>query len=244
MRRVLVVDDENIRLVLKTLLKRHGYDVEVANSGESALALVDSFGPDVIPHGRAHAEDGRPRPARHAQRRSRTRPPVIVMSAYGSVDLALEAMKARAYDYVGKPFKPDEIVLVRERRRRSSAARTARSADQESQFESILAKSHAMSEIFPHHHEDRRLRTTVLIQGESGVGKEARRARGCISARPAESSLRCPSAAARSRRTSSRAGSSVTSAGAFTDAHLRPPRPLRGGGRRHALPRQGSAGSR
>jgi CheY-like chemotaxis protein len=49
MRRVLVVDDEeNIRLVLKTLLKRHGYDVEVADSGESALALVDSFGPDVI----------------------------------------------------------------------------------------------------------------------------------------------------------------------------------------------------
>ena len=49
MRRVLVVDDEeNIRLVLKTLLKRHGYDVEVADSGESALVLVDSFGPDVI----------------------------------------------------------------------------------------------------------------------------------------------------------------------------------------------------
>src|SRR4051812_3663607 len=49
MRRVLVVDDEeNIRLVLKTLLKRHGYEVEVADGGEAALALVDSFGPDVI----------------------------------------------------------------------------------------------------------------------------------------------------------------------------------------------------
>src|ERR1700689_5163157 len=49
MRRVLVVDDEeNIRLVLRTLLKKHGYEVEVADSGESALAMVDVFGPDVI----------------------------------------------------------------------------------------------------------------------------------------------------------------------------------------------------
>ena len=49
MRRVLVVDDEeNIRLVLQTLLRKHGYEVEAAASGEEALALVDSFGPDVI----------------------------------------------------------------------------------------------------------------------------------------------------------------------------------------------------
>ena len=49
MRRVLVVDDEeNIRLVLRTLLRKHGYDVEVADSGETALAMVDTFGPDVI----------------------------------------------------------------------------------------------------------------------------------------------------------------------------------------------------
>ena len=49
MRRVLVADDEeNLRLVLRTLLRRHGYEVETAQTGEEALALVDSFGPDVI----------------------------------------------------------------------------------------------------------------------------------------------------------------------------------------------------
>ena len=49
MRRVLVVDDEeNIRLVLRTLLKKHGYDVEVADSGEAALAALEAFDPDVI----------------------------------------------------------------------------------------------------------------------------------------------------------------------------------------------------
>src|ERR1700716_2595247 len=49
MRRVLVVDDEeNIRIVLRTLLRKHGYEVEVADSGESAMAQIDSFGPDVV----------------------------------------------------------------------------------------------------------------------------------------------------------------------------------------------------
>ncbi|HEX6278195.1 MAG TPA: response regulator, partial [Polyangiaceae bacterium] len=49
MRRVLVVDDEeNLRLVLKTLLRRHGYEVESAATGEEALGLVDAFGPDVV----------------------------------------------------------------------------------------------------------------------------------------------------------------------------------------------------
>ena len=112
MRRVLVVDDEeNIRLVLKTLLKRHGYDVETADSGESALALVDSFGPDVIlTDVRMPKMNGLDLLATLKAKQNPAT--VIVMSAYGSVDLALEAMKAGAYDYVGKPFKPDEIVLT------------------------------------------------------------------------------------------------------------------------------------
>ena len=104
MRRVLVVDDEeNIRLVLKTLLKRHGYDVEVADSGESALALVDSFGPDVIlTDVRMPKMNGLDLLATLKAKQNPAT--VIVMSAYGSVDLALEAMKGGAYDYVGMPF--------------------------------------------------------------------------------------------------------------------------------------------
>ena len=107
MRRVLVVDDEeNIRLVLKTLLKRHGYEVETADGGESALALVDSFGPDVIlTDVRMPKMGGLDLLATLKAKQNPAT--VIVMSAYGSVDLALEAMKAGAYDYVGKPFKPD-----------------------------------------------------------------------------------------------------------------------------------------
>lgn len=177
MRRVLVVDDEeNIRLVLKTLLKRHGYEVEVADSYDSALTLVDSFGPDVILTDVRMPKLGGLDLL--ATLRAKQNPAtVIVMSAYGSVDLALEAMKAGAYDYVGKPFKPDEIVLaLRKAEERETLRRENRALKEqiqkENQFESILAKSQSMADIFRTITKIADYKTTVLIQGESGVGKE------------------------------------------------------------------------
>src|ERR1700760_2248949 len=129
MRRVLVVDDEeNIRLVLRTLLKKQGYEVEVADSGESALAMIETFGPDVIlTDVRMPKMGGLDLLA--TLRVKQVPATVIVMSAYGNIDLALEAIKAGAYDYVSKPFKPDEIVLAlrkaeeRETLRRENRAR-------------------------------------------------------------------------------------------------------------------------
>jgi two-component system response regulator AtoC len=99
------------------------------------------------------------------------------MSAYGNVDLALEAMKAGAYDYVGKPFKPDEVVLaLRKAEERESLRRENRALKEqirsENQFESILAKSPQMGEIFRTISKIAEFKTTVLISGESGVGKE------------------------------------------------------------------------
>ncbi|MGH7438043.1 MAG: sigma-54-dependent transcriptional regulator [Polyangiaceae bacterium] len=177
MRRILVVDDEeNIRLVLRTLLKKHGFDVEVADSGEAALGLLDAFDPDVI------LTDVRmPRMGGLdllATLKAKQHPAtVIVMSAYGNVDLAIEAMKAGAYDYVGKPFKPDEIVLaLRKAEERESLRRENRAlreqVSQSSQFESILAKSKEMVEIFRTISKISEFKTTVLVTGESGTGKE------------------------------------------------------------------------
>jgi two-component system, NtrC family, response regulator AtoC len=177
MRRVLVVDDEeNIRLVLRTLLKKHGYEVELADSGEAALASLDSFDPDVI------LTDVRmPRMggldllgALKAKQHPAT---VIVMSAYGNVDLAIEAMKAGAYDYVSKPFKPDEIVLaLRKAEERESLRRENRALreqmQKDTQFSSIVAKSREMADIFRTITKIAEFKTTVLVTGESGTGKE------------------------------------------------------------------------
>src|SRR6187402_2993625 len=99
MKRVLVVDDEeNIRLVLRTALKRNGYEVEVAGSGEEALPLIDSFGPDfVITDVRMPKMGGLD--LLSTLKAKGNEATVIVMSAYGNMDLALDAMKAGAYDY-------------------------------------------------------------------------------------------------------------------------------------------------
>jgi two-component system response regulator AtoC len=177
MRRILVVDDEeNIRLVLRTMLRKHGYEVEVADSGEAALALLDTFGPDVIlTDVRMPKMGGMDLLATlKAKQYPAT---VIVMSAYGNVDLALEAMKAGAYDYVGKPFKPDEVVLALKKAEEREALRRENRAlkeqiRQENQFESILAKSPQMVDIFRTISKIADFKTTVLIHGESGTGKE------------------------------------------------------------------------
>jgi two-component system, NtrC family, response regulator AtoC len=176
-RRVLVVDDEeNLRLVLRTLLRRNGYEVETAESGEEALPLVDAFGPDVVLTDVRMPKMGG-LDLLSALRAKGNDATVIVMSAYGNMDLALDAMKAGAYDYVQKPFKPDEIVLaLRKAEERESLRRENRALRdeirKEHRFEDILAKSRPMQEIFHTIAKISDYKTTVLITGESGVGKE------------------------------------------------------------------------
>jgi two-component system response regulator AtoC len=176
-RRVLVVDDEeNIRLVLRTLLKRHGYEVETAPGGEEAVGLVESFGPDVV------ITDVRmPRMGGMdllgTLRAKGNDATVIVMSAYGNLDQAIDAIKAGAYDYIQKPFKPDEVVLaLRKAEERESLRRENRvlreEIRREHRFEDILAKSSLMQGVFRTIAKIANYKTTVLITGESGVGKE------------------------------------------------------------------------
>jgi two-component system response regulator AtoC len=177
MRRVLVVDDEeNVRLVVRTFLKREGYDVEVATNGEEALGLVESFGPDVIlTDVRMPKMGGLDLLATlKAKGHEAT---VIVMSAYGNVDQALEAIKAGAYDYVQKPFKAEEVLLtLRKAEEREALRRENRALRQqirkEDLFEDILAKSPPMQAIFRTITKIADYKTTVLVTGESGVGKE------------------------------------------------------------------------
>jgi two-component system response regulator AtoC len=176
-RRVLVVDDEeNLRVVLRTLLRRNGYEVETASNGEDALSLVDSFGPDFILTDVRMPKLGGLDLLQTLKAKG-NEATVIVMSAYGNMDMAIAAMKAGAYDYVQKPFKPDEVVLaLRKAEERELLRRENRALRdeirKENKFEDILAKSASMQEIFRTITKIADYKTTVLVTGESGVGKE------------------------------------------------------------------------
>jgi two-component system response regulator AtoC len=171
-----VDDEENLRVVLRTLLRRHGYEVETASSGEEALTMVDSFGPDVVLTDVRMPKMGG-LDLLSTLKAKGNEATVIVMSAYGNMDLALDAMKAGAYDYVQKPFKPDEVVLaLRKAEERELLRRENRALRdeirKEHRFEDILAKSGRMQEIFRTITKIAEYKTTVLVTGESGVGKE------------------------------------------------------------------------
>ncbi len=162
--------------MLRTLLRRHGYEVETASSGEEGLAMVDSFGPDVVLTDVRMPKMGG-LDLLSTLKAKGNEATVIVMSAYGNMDLALDAMKAGAYDYVQKPFKPDEVVLaLRKAEERELLRRENRALRdeirKEHRFEDILAKSARMQEIFRTISKIAEYKTTVLVTGESGVGKE------------------------------------------------------------------------
>jgi two-component system response regulator AtoC len=177
-----VDDEENIRLVLRTLLRKHGYEVQVAASGEEALELFDKSldaggGPPdfVLADVRMPGMGGLGLCEALQNRGSNAT--LIVMSAYGSLELAIEALKRGAYDYIGKPFKQDEVLLVlakaEERetlRRENRALRRAVEGDRE--LTELLGESEPIRHVLKLVQKVAEYRTTVLIQGESGTGKE------------------------------------------------------------------------
>jgi two-component system response regulator AtoC len=177
MRRVLVVDDEeNVRLALTTLLRKHGYEVEVAGNGREALELLGRFGPDfVLTDVRMPQMSGVDLLAEIKARGFDAT--VIVMSAFGRIDQALEVIRAGAYDYIAKPFRGDEVILAlkkaeeRETLRRENRA-LKEQIRQENRFEDMFARSKAMEAIFKSVQKVADYKTTVLVTGESGVGKE------------------------------------------------------------------------
>lgn len=174
---VLVIDDEpNMRHMLTAVLEKNGYAVTSASNGNEALSILGNRQYDMILCDiRMPVMDGLGFLKRAADRKIDTT--TIVMSAYGTIDTAVEAMRLGAADYISKPFKPDEILLklgqIEERNRLKEENIRLRNAVQEAcSFENMLAKSRAMTEIFETIRKIADFKTTVLITGESGTGKE------------------------------------------------------------------------
>src|SRR4051794_39520903 len=177
LRSILIVDDEEpIRQVLTEVLGGSGYVVRTAADGEEALRELSANDYDaVVTDVRMPRMDGLSLVRAIQQVAPETT--VIVMSAYGSHDLAIEAMKAGAYDYLGKPFRPDEVLLVlrkaEERERlRAENRRLRREIEASRGKAGIIAESPAMKEVLRVVNKVAPAKTTVLITGESGTGKE------------------------------------------------------------------------
>jgi two-component system response regulator AtoC len=163
--------------MLSSFLRKHNYHTDEAGNGEDALRRIrDQLYDIVLCDIRMPLMDGMTFLKKMAEE-DLTEATVIMMSAYGTIDDAIEAMKIGAYDYVSKPFKPDEILLTlkkaeeRERLRRENLHLRSE-IRKEYSFENIIAKSAEMHRIFESVRKVADYKTTVLITGESGTGKE------------------------------------------------------------------------
>jgi two-component system response regulator AtoC len=176
-KRVLVIDDEeNLRHYLQVILGEAGYQVETAQDGKEGLAKMQRHAWDIILCDiKMPTMDGMA--LLKAAKEKGLEGTIIMMSAYGTVDTAVEAMKIGAYDYVSKPFNADEIILTlkkaEERERlREENIRLRDEVQRNYDLEHIVAQSEAMRKVFELIKKVAQHKSSVLITGESGTGKE------------------------------------------------------------------------
>ena len=177
MTKILIVDDEpRILLLMKSLLKANGFEVETAKDGQSALEIVKGGEIQIV------ITDLRMTPMDGMMLFKEIKAynpsiPVILLTAYASVETAIEAMKSGIFDYLTKPFKVDEMIACLKRAEEKIVTNSAASSMSASEplryrFESFIASSPAMNEVCETIAKVAPTAATVLINGESGTGKE------------------------------------------------------------------------
>ncbi len=174
---VLIIDDEaEIRESLQTLLEMEGFLVETASSGEAGLQRIGEHPFDLVLLDLAM-------PGRDGMeiladiRAHETRLPVVMITAYGTVENAVRAMQSGAANFIQKPWDNEKLLAdvraaIGWRRAEEENVQLKRALKQRYNFENIVGKSEAMLKIFDLVAQVANSRSTVLLQGESGTGKE------------------------------------------------------------------------
>jgi len=175
---ILVVDDEDImREILDALLSREGYQVRLASSGAEGIELARSMPFDAaIVDLMMPGLDGIG--TLEELKKIDEELPVLMITAFASVETAIAAMKHGAFDYITKPFKNDEVLVVvrnaverRQLKAENTALRQTVQAQQQN-FAGIIGRSPRMKQVFNLIIQAAPSRSTILITGESGTGKE------------------------------------------------------------------------
>ena len=175
--KILIVDDEKkICSILSRIFTDEGYTVMTVDSGEEALKCVDSFAPELILMDQnmpgingieAMVEIKKQHPEITA----------LILTAYGSIRFAVEAIKKGAYDYLTKPLDNDELMIVTRRalehnRLTKEIVQLRDQLQEKYSFENIIGQSPAMQLMFERIRRVCTTNSTVLVQGQSGTGKE------------------------------------------------------------------------
>jgi nitrogen regulation protein NR(I) len=173
-KQVLIVDDEpNLRKILSAQLSRDGYDVLTAEDGEQGLATLREHHIDlVITDLKMPKIDGM-QLLREALREE-PELPIVMITAHGTIDTAVEALKTGAFDYLTKPFDKDEVrqIVAKALKTRELRGHDATAADSSGARFGIIGTSPGILDIYAVLERVADTPTTVLITGESGTGKE------------------------------------------------------------------------
>jgi len=175
--RVLIIDDEEVlRDVLEAVLRREGFDILLAATGEEGLSMMDTEEIDLVVldmmlPGITGIETLR------SIKETNPALPVIIITAYSSIDGAIVAMKQGAFHYIPKPFKNEEVILtvnkaLEQRRLSKENERLQAELSEKYSYASIIGKSEPMRKIFELIRLAAPSRSNILIAGESGTGKE------------------------------------------------------------------------
>jgi len=175
--KILIIDDDtSLRRVLEYNLQEEGYDVKAASSGEEGLYWFGQTKPDlVITDMKMTGMDGLMVLNSIKERSPETL--VIIITAFGTVDVAVEAMKSGAYDYITKPFNRDELKLTVKKALQFNGLteenkRLKSELSDKADFRTMVGSSKEMEKVFDVIRKVADTEAAILITGESGTGKE------------------------------------------------------------------------
>jgi two-component system NtrC family response regulator len=177
METILIVDDEkNYLVVLEALLGPEGYEILTAGSAKDAIHLIRESDLDlIITDMKMPGTSGME--LLEASKKIKPDLPVIMMTAYGTIEMAVEAMKKRAYDYITKPFQNEELKLTVKKALENyqlikENIRLSEALSDRFKYRNIIGKSKPMQEIYEMISKVAQSKASVFITGPSGTGKE------------------------------------------------------------------------